>query len=122
MLFERAMLFVVDLGRMEAFYRDVLGLEPIEETRTRDWVEFDPGGGAPFALHAIPAHIAADIAVPSPPIPREQSSCKLSFATGDLTAERDRLEALGVAILDRPWGDWDVVDPEGNVIGVRQAS
>ena len=119
MRFERAMLFVVDLQRMEAFYRDVLGLTPIEATRHPDWVEFETGGGAPFALHAIPAHIAAGIQVPFPPVPREQSACKLTFATEDLKAERTRLEGLGVTILDRPWGDWDVVDPEGNVLGVR---
>jgi catechol 2,3-dioxygenase-like lactoylglutathione lyase family enzyme len=119
--FEQAMLFVVDLGRMEAFYRDVIGLRPIEATRHPDWVAFETQGGAPFSLHAIPARIAASIAVPSPAVPREQASCKLTFATGDLAAERKRLEDLGVMILDRPWGDWDLVDPEGNVLGVRAA-
>ncbi len=119
MRFERAMIFVVDLERMEAFYRDVLGLTPIEATRQDDWVEFETEGGAPFALHAVPAQIAATIQVPSPPIPREQGSCKLTFAADDLDAERARLKGLGVMILDRPWGDWEVVDPEGNVLGVR---
>jgi len=119
MRFERAMLFVVDLRRMEAFYRDVVGLKPIEATRHPDWVEFETADGAPFAMHAIPAHIAAGVEVPSPPVPREQGSCKLTFSTEDLAAERHRLEGLGVMILDRPWGDWDVVDPEGNVLGVR---
>ncbi len=113
------MIFVVDLERMEAFYRDVLGLTPIEATRQDDWVEFETEGGAPFALHAVPAQIAATIQVPSPPIPREQGSCKLTFAADDLDAERARLKGLGVMILDRPWGDWEVVDPEGNVLGVR---
>ena len=121
MRFERAMIFVVDLERMVAFYRDVLGLRPIEATRHPDWVEFETAGGAPFALHAIPAQIARDIAVPSPPVPREQGSCKLTFAASDLAAERARLEGLGAMILDRPWGGWEVVDPEGNVLGVREA-
>lgn len=119
MRFERAMLFVVDLWRMEAFYRDVVGLKPVEATLREDWVEFETQGGAPFALHAIPGHIAAGVRVPSPPVPREQSSCKLTFAADDPAAERARLEGLGVMILDRPWGGWEVVDPEGNVFGVR---
>jgi hypothetical protein len=38
----------------------------------------------------------------------------------DLDAERLRLMAAGVTILDRPWGGWDAVDPEGNVLGFRQ--
>ncbi len=121
MRFDRAMLFVVDLPRMEAFYREVVGLEPIEATRQVDWVEFETEGGAPFALHAIPAHIAASIQVPSPPVPREQDSCKLTFATDDIGAELARLTGLGVMILHRPWGGWDAVDPEGNVFGVRSA-
>jgi catechol 2,3-dioxygenase-like lactoylglutathione lyase family enzyme len=118
MRLDQAMLFVVDLERMTAFYRDVVGLRPIEATRLQDWVEFETQGGAPFALHAIPAHIASGGKAPSPP-PREQASCKLIFATRDLAAARARLEAAGAAILDRPWGGWDAVDPEGNVIGVR---
>ena len=121
MRFEQAMLFVVDLERMTAFYRDVLGLEPIQATRLEDWIEFHPQGGAPFALHAIPGHIAANINVPSPPVPRAQSFCKLIFLADDLDAERARLEGLGVMILHRPWGGWDAVDPEGNVFGVRSA-
>jgi catechol 2,3-dioxygenase-like lactoylglutathione lyase family enzyme len=32
MRLDGAMLFVKDLDRMTAFYRDVLGLEPIEDT------------------------------------------------------------------------------------------
>ena len=119
MRLDRGMLFVVDLGRMEAFYREAMGLTPIEATRHRDWVEFETQGGAPFSLHAIPAHIANGIEVPSPPVARERGSCKLTFACADLAAERARLEGLGVMILERPWGDWDVVDPEGNVLGVR---
>ncbi len=121
MRLDLAMLFVVDLERMTAFYRDVVGLRPIEATRLDDWVEFETQSGAPFALHAIPAHIAKDIDVPSPPVPREQSSCKLTFLADNLDAELARLEGLGVTILHRPWGGWDAVDPEGNVFGVRAA-
>ena len=57
MRFDGAMLFVKDLNRMTAFYRDVLGLQPIEETRLADWVEFEGDGGR-FSLHAIPSDIA----------------------------------------------------------------
>jgi len=122
MRFERAMLFVVDLRRMEAFCRDVMGLQPIEATRAEDWVEFETDGGASFALHAIPAHIAAAMVVPSPPVPREQVSCKLTFTATDIDVELARLTGLGVTILHRPWGGWDAVDPEGNVFGVAAKS
>ena len=118
MRMEGAMLFVKDLGEMTAFYRDVIGLRPIEETRREDWIEFD-AGGARFALHAIPRNIAEILETTAPPSAREEQSHKLIFAADDADAEKERLAAAGVTILERPWGGWDVVDPEGNVLGVR---
>ena len=114
MRLRQSMLFVNDLDRMTAFYGEVIGLRPREETRLPDWVEFDGG----FALHAIPPRLAAKGGIVSPPQPREQDPCKLIFSVDDLDDELARLTALGVTILHRPWGGWDLVDPEGNVLGV----
>ena len=111
-----AMLFVVDLAAMEGFYRDAVGFAPIEDTRLNDWVEFETGTTR-FALHAIPAHFGATAS----PAPRESEGCKLILAVDDLAAARAHLAAAGATILERPWGGWDFADPEGNVVGVRQA-
>ena len=119
MRLDRAMLFVKDLERMTVFYAEVVGLEPVEATRHPDWVEF-AGGGLGFSLHAIPRQIAAGVRIASPPRPREQDPCKLTFTVDDLDGELQRLTGLGVQILHRAWGGWDAVDPEGNVFGVRQ--
>ena len=113
MRLHQAMLFVVDLEGMAAFYKDVIGFTPIDETRSADWAEFDTGG-ARLALHAIPK----DIGVTASPTPRETQSCKLLLTVDDLAATRERLAAAGVTILERPWGGWDIADPEGNVLGV----
>ena len=112
MLLKRAMLFVKDFPAMARFYGDVLGLNPIAETRTDTWIEFETG----FALHAIPPHIAEGIEILSPPQPRENHPIKLAFAVDDLTSECERLESLGVKILQTPWGTCDAVDPEGNIL------
>ena len=114
----QAMLFVRDIEAMAAFYRDAIGLEPIAETHREDWIEFD-AGEASFALHSIPRDVAQVIEKNVKTAVRETQSCKLLFTVDDLDAERARLAAAGVTILDRPWGGWDVVDPEGNVRGVR---
>lgn len=111
------MLFVADLEAMTAFYRDVIGFRPIEETRLEDWIEFDTGETR-FALHAIPKHFGAR----PDPTPCENQICKLILSVGDIDAERERLAAAGVTILDRPWGGWDAVDPEGNVLGIAARS
>jgi predicted enzyme related to lactoylglutathione lyase len=114
-----AMLFVKDLGRMMTFYSDVLGLQPNEETRLDDWVEFRD---AAFALHAIPAPIAAGIQIDSPPRAREQSAAKLTFQVQDVDATLTRIEAMGLPLLRRPWGSTEAVDPEGNVIALCEAT
>ena len=102
---------------MEAFYGDTLGLKRIDETRTDSWVEFD-AGSARLALHAIPAHIADQIEISSPPRVREKNPVKLVFVVDDAQSERARLEALGVVMVIRPWGSVDGVDPEGNVFQI----
>ena len=113
------MLFVKDLPRMTAFYRDILGLQPVEETRLPDWVEFH--GEAQFSLHAIPAAIAAGITIESPPPPREQGATKLTFAVTDVDATLAAIEGMGLPLLKRPWGGVEAVDPEGNVFALRAA-
>jgi predicted enzyme related to lactoylglutathione lyase len=113
------MLFVKDLPRLAAFYRDVLGLEPIEATRLPDWVEYG-GDGARFSLHAIPAALAAGIRIDSPPRPREHGGSKLTFAVRDVDTTLASIEAMGLPILRRPWGGVEAVDPEGNVFALQK--
>jgi catechol 2,3-dioxygenase-like lactoylglutathione lyase family enzyme len=110
-----AMLFAADLEAQAAFYRDVIGFRPVEDTRRDDWIEFDTGATR-FALHAIPARLG----VRPDPAPREPQSCKLVFDVDNADVELDRLNAAGVTILHRPWGGWDFADPEGNVIGIGE--
>jgi len=107
--------------RMAAFYEVSLGLKPIQETRMDTWVEFDTGGSC-FSLHAIPATIASQIEVPSPPQPRESSPVKLFFEAEDLEMEVSRLTTLGVPVLQRPWGTFDGIDPEGNIFQITSSS
>jgi catechol 2,3-dioxygenase-like lactoylglutathione lyase family enzyme len=115
-----AMLFVKDLGRMTAFYSDVLGLTPNEETRLDDWVEFSDGASR-FSLHAIPTALAAEIHIESPPRAREQSAAKLTFDVRDVEATLTKIEAMGLPLLRRPWGGTEAVDPEGNVFALQAA-
>ena len=114
-----AMLFVKDLPSMTVFYREVIGLRPIEETRQPDWVEFD---GAQFSLHAIPAAIAAGIPIDSPPRVREEGATKLTFVVADVEATLASIERMGLPLLRRPWGGIEAVDPEGNVFGLRSGA
>ena|SRR6185436_11084377 len=120
MRLDGTMLFVKDLDRMTAFYRDILGLQPIEDTRLENWVEF-MGDGGRFSLHAIPAAIATGIYIDSPPRAREQGSTKLTFAVQNVDATLEKIEQMGLPLLRRPWGGTEAVDPEGNVFALSAA-
>ncbi|HEV8415528.1 MAG TPA: VOC family protein [Bryobacteraceae bacterium] len=117
MRLHRAMIYVKDLPKMTAFYNETLGLRRTDDGRFVSWVEFD-AGGARFALHAIPEDIAKQIEISSPPRAREKDPVKLVFEVDDVEAERARLASLGVAMVQRPWGSWDGIDPEGNIFGI----
>ena len=120
-----AVIYVRDFTRMRDLYRQILGVEPVD-TQPRDtWALFDTGGTR-LALHAIPAEIAQNIDVASPPKARESGPVKLIFAVDNVPAERRRLEAMGMTTLQRPWQGVDeaceVVDPEGNIFQISSVS
>lgn len=103
---------------MKQFYAHLLGVESANQNSTSEWVSFDTGC-VRLALHSIPAHIAQQIDIKSPPLPRENEPVKLIFEVADVERERERLESMGIQILRRPWqkpGEaCDAVDPEGNI-------
>jgi predicted enzyme related to lactoylglutathione lyase len=117
MRLQRAMIFVKDLPRMRDFYSQMLGVRPVNMTNTESWADFE-AGGARFALHAIPAEIARAIQISEPPKPRETSAVKLSFQVDDIENERARLTEIGATFIQRSWGAWEGIDPEGNVFGL----
>jgi catechol 2,3-dioxygenase-like lactoylglutathione lyase family enzyme len=120
MRLKMAMIFVKDVDRMTAFYRDGLGLRHLTEESSEGWAKFD-AGGAELALHQIPEHIARDIEITDPPSAREDTPIKLVFETEDLEAARAHLSAQG-AVMMEPANPrrCDGLDPEGNVFTIRQ--
>lgn len=110
-----AMLYVSDMARMVAFYRDGAGLRVLAERSSEGWVEFD-AGGVTFALHAIPAHIVANITISDPAEAREETPIKLIFEVADFDTARAQLARHGAQLMPvSAWGACDGLDPEGNV-------
>lgn len=111
----QVILFVKDLPRMQAFYRDVLGLKPLDEDPEFSRYDAD---GTTLALHPLPPEVAGD----DPFGRRSDSWIKYTFQAHDVDAEVARLLAAGVT-MDEPrrWGSityCDGVDPEGNVFQI----
>jgi catechol 2,3-dioxygenase-like lactoylglutathione lyase family enzyme len=121
MVLGQAMIFVSDMGRMQRFYRDLLGLAVIEESA--GFARY-AAGGAQLALHAIPAAIAATFTIADPPVVREDAAIKLTFVVDDLAATRARLSAAGVTLAPVWSGGGlhacNAIDPEGNVLQLAQ--
>lgn len=113
----QAMVFAKDLGHLVSFYSLLLGTDTIVETRDVGWAELVVGSTV-LTLHAIPPHIAADIEITRPPHIREDTAIKLVVTLDRPALDEAALRTLGGLVIHRPWGGIDVVDPEGNVVGV----
>jgi len=105
---QRIILFVNDMPAMTAFYRDVLGLRPIADSKhpPTEWLEFD-AGGARIALHK-----AFD------PSGKPATCNKITFYAADVPKVREQLVARGAKMYEvNNWGELitcDGHDPEGN--------
>jgi catechol 2,3-dioxygenase-like lactoylglutathione lyase family enzyme len=117
----QVMVFAKDMARMSAFYRDGVGLVPVEDTRPDEWIRFD-AGGVLFALHAIPAEVAKHIAISDPPKRRGDTAIKFTFHVADVEAARQQLLAHGAQMSEiARHADLELcdgLDPEGNVFQI----
>ena len=117
----QVMVFAKDMKKMRAFYRDALGLLPVDEAHPDEIVRFD-AGGALFALHALPAAAAKKIAITDPPRRRADTAIKYTFHVADVAATRERLSHHGGHMFDlKHFGErtlCDGMDPEGNVFQI----
>src|SRR5579862_7350773 len=99
-----------DPNRLERFYRDVLGLEPLP---SKHHIVFPLAGGV--KLRIIPH---SEVGARNP----EPGRLQLNLFVGDTRAELARMQPLGVKVVREPaqmgWGGWliTIEDPDGNYI------
>lgn len=114
-----AIVFVTDMARSVAFYRDVLELSLRFESP--DWTEFETGGTT-LALHATPREgDAEEHSGPSP-----AGRCYAGFTVENIDAFHNRVLARGVRCLRPPtMEDFGAklaayADPDGLSISVSE--
>jgi len=118
----KVMLYVNDMKRMVAFYRDVIGLSVVPS-------RFDPAefvvldaGSAQLCLHQIPEVIARNIEISDPAAPRTKAPVKIMYVAEDVAGMRETLMARGVqmgAVQSFPPLEYcDGQDPEGNIFQI----
>lgn len=113
-----AIVFVSDMKRSVAFYRDVLGL-PVR-FETSEWTEFATDG-ATLALHASGG--PPDGKNPSDHLPAGR--CRPGLSIADLDEFHQRMIAKGVACTQPPKEIFGAriaqyVDPDGLILSVSQ--
>lgn len=119
-----AVIYVKDLARMCAFYEGAFAFERREAATgfcvlaSRDWE---------LSLVAMPPALAAEVIVTEPPTRRERTPIKLVFEVPRLEPALERVRAAaghveaGAAAREfRGARHLDCLDPEGNVVQLRE--
>jgi predicted enzyme related to lactoylglutathione lyase len=105
MLLKRVIVFSPDAERLAAFYSSIFDLERLEQEGT-GWVELD-AGECSIAFHHVNEHA-----------PVRDGWIKLVFGSADVTAEKARLESLGINMSEITTFNGidlcDGLDPDGN--------
>jgi predicted enzyme related to lactoylglutathione lyase len=121
-----AIVHAKDIRRLARFYAAVADLEIVHEVADHVVLESET---YELVVVAIPAAAAARIVIATPPVRRENTAFKLSFAVDSLAEARSAARDAG-GELDAPAKEWefqgmrvcDGCDPEGNMIQVREAA
>src|SRR4051812_48796486 len=97
-----AVLYVVDLARMRAFYERGLGLSVVEVGDEHCTLA---GTGWTLSLVAVPPDVAASIELTTPPTRRAATPIKLGFTVAAIDALVTTIAALG-GVVDGPTTAW----------------
>lgn len=116
------LIYAKQLDPMSAFYQRVLAAQEVHADAQHRVLR---SADAELILHAIPPHIAAEISIESPPLPREEQAIKPFFTVPNLAeAERAAL-TCGGRVHGPIWPGpgmrvRNVCDPEGNILHLRE--
>ena len=122
----RAGLFIYakDLARLAQFYQSLLGMTRAHETP--DLVVLR-SPELQITVNAMPAHVAAQVDISSPPEKRDNVAYKFFFTVPSLAAASQAASSLGGEVLPEQWRGpgfivSNAVDPEGNIFQVRESA
>ena len=113
-----------DPDRLSDFYRSVLGMTTAHRT---DQMVVLRSPDLQLIVQAMPAQVASQIVITSPPQLRDGAAIKFFCTVPSLSTAQESAQSLGGQILPEQWaGPGFVVrnacDPEGNIFQVRQSA
>ena len=116
------LIYAMDLDRMSGFYQRLLAMRLLHQDADHHVIESDD---MQLILHAIPPHIAKDISIATPPVVREEQAIKPFFTVRTLAEAAAVLAEFGCSMVGPEYPGPGIrtrnaVDPEGNVIHLRE--
>lgn len=122
----RAGLFIYakDLERISTFYQSLLGMT---RAHTAPELVVLRSPDLQITVNAMPAHVAAQVEILSPPARRDNAAYKFFFTVPSLAGAAEAAAALGGEVLTEQWRGpgfvvSNAVDPEGNIFQVRESA
>jgi len=117
-----ALVYARDLARVSKFYEEVLQMRRVLADADHHVLE---SPDLQLIVHAIPAHVAASIAIGSPPAPREEAAIKLFFTVASFADAAAVAASLGGMLYEQEWAGpgfkvRNGCDPEGNIVQFRE--
>ena len=116
-------IYAKDPERLSGFYRSVLGMVTAHRTEQMSVLR---SPDLQLIVHAMPAHLAPQVFISTPPVLRDQAALKFFCTVPSLVEAEEAVEALGGRFLPGQWQSPGFVvrnacDPEGNIFQVRAA-
>ena len=116
------LIYAKDLTGLAHFYEQVLGMKELHRTAEIVVLESE---ALQIVIHAIPAPIAAQVHISTPPQRRENVALKFFVTVPSMTQAQECATHLGGQVFDESWqGPGFVVrnamDCEGNVFQLRE--
>ncbi len=122
----RAGLFIYakDLERLASFYQTLLGMS---RAHAAPGLVVLRSSDLQITVNAMPAHVAAQVQIASPPVARDNAAYKFFFTVPSLQHAAQAASALGGEVLSEQWSGSgfvvrNAVDPEGNIFQVRESA
>jgi predicted enzyme related to lactoylglutathione lyase len=119
-------IYVLDVARMAAFYQSCFGMSPAEPDDDDGYCVLESGDWE-LSFVRMPADIAATVVITRPPRRRSETPLKLAFEVPSIdrilpviTAAGGQAEPAGPAWDFRGYRHLDCLDPEGNVVQLRE--
>ncbi len=118
------LIYAKNLGTLSRFYEELLGLRVLASDNEHVVAE---NNDIQLVLHAMPAHLAAEVIIASPPEPREEQAIKPFFTVACLDVAAQRAQQFGGFVFGPAWAGpgfavRNACDPEGNIIQLRQSA